>query len=46
MCVHGKRVLQRLKDKEEGLRAEVARVEGMMNAKLTTCKANMESQFA
>jgi hypothetical protein len=35
MCVHGKRVLQRLKDKKERSWAEVARVEEIMNAELT-----------
>jgi hypothetical protein len=33
--------VQWLKDKEEGSRAEVARVERMMNAELTKCKADM-----
>jgi hypothetical protein len=46
MCIYEKRLMERLKDKEEGMRAEIARLEKLMETKLTKYKANMESQSA
>lgn len=43
MCNNERRVVNRLKEKEEGMRAEVARVE-KMDTVITKCKTNMESQ--
>lgn len=42
-CNNERRVVNRLKKKEEGMRAEVARVE-KMDTVITKCKTNMESQ--
>ncbi|XP_062144542.1 uncharacterized protein LOC133851927 [Alnus glutinosa] len=46
MCPYGKRLVEGLKDKEEGMWAEIDRVEKLMEIELATYKANMEGQFA
>jgi hypothetical protein len=46
MCIYEKRLMERLKDKEEGMRVEIARHEKLMETESTKYKANMESQFA
>jgi hypothetical protein len=46
MCLYGKRLVEGLKDKEEGMWAEIDRVEKLMEIELATYKANMEGQFA
>lgn len=44
MCIYEKTLMERLKGKEEGMRAEIARLENLMETKLTKYKANIETQ--
>lgn len=46
MCIYEKSLMERLKDKEEGMRVEIARLEKLMETESTKYKANMESQFS
>jgi ABC-type phosphate transport system permease subunit len=44
MCIYEKTLMERLKSKEEGMRAEIARLEKLMETKLTKYKENIETQ--
>lgn len=44
MCIYEKTLMERLKGKEEGMRAEIARLEKLMETKLTKYKENIETQ--